>query len=286
MFGSSVLDIAIGLIFVILLLSLICSAANELLEQALKKRPKDLEAGINELVGAQEFVEAVYKHGLINSLYRGNYVKGSGQLPSYIPAPNFALALLAVEKQWTAESKLLPPNVTSALSALRTLAGTDEKKLQDAVEAWFNSAMDRVSGWYRRRAKVFLVIIGFVIAVAVNADCISIVQGLSKDSALRQGVVALAEAAAKNDPTKTPAAKPVDDIRKDISVLDSLSLPIGWPAKSNTPFTDAIGEHLFGWLLTALAISLGAPFWFDVLGKIVAVRSAVKPQPKADPPQK
>ena len=32
MFGSSILDIAIGLVFVFLLLSLICSALNEFIE--------------------------------------------------------------------------------------------------------------------------------------------------------------------------------------------------------------------------------------------------------------
>jgi len=31
---------------------------------------------------------------------------------------------------------------------------------------------------------------------------------------------------------------------------------------------------VFGWLITALAISLGAPFWFDLLSKLVAVRKA------------
>lgn len=32
---------------------------------------------------------------------------------------------------------------------------------------------------------------------------------------------------------------------------------------------------VFGWLLTALAISLGAPFWFDLLKKLMQLRAAV-----------
>jgi hypothetical protein len=36
-----------------------------------------------------------------------------------------------------------------------------------------------------------------------------------------------------------------------------------------------------GWLVTALAIMLGAPFWFDVLNKFVVVRSTVKPHEKS-----
>jgi hypothetical protein len=35
---------------------------------------------------------------------------------------------------------------------------------------------------------------------------------------------------------------------------------------------------LLGLLLTALAIALGAPFWFDLLNKFIVLRSSVKPK--------
>jgi hypothetical protein len=43
----------------------------------------------------------------------------------------------------------------------------------------------------------------------------------------------------------------------------------------------ALKTHWLGWLLTALAVSLGAPFWFDMLNKIIVVRSTVKPHEKS-----
>jgi hypothetical protein len=33
-------------------------------------------------------------------------------------------------------------------------------------------------------------------------------------------------------------------------------------------------DHFLGYLTTALALSLGAPFWFDLLSKLVKVRSS------------
>ena len=36
-----------------------------------------------------------------------------------------------------------------------------------------------------------------------------------------------------------------------------------------------------GWLITALAVMLGAPFWFDVLNKFMVIRSTVKPREKS-----
>ena len=40
-------------------------------------------------------------------------------------------------------------------------------------------------------------------------------------------------------------------------------------------------EPLVGWILVALAATLGAPFWFDLLNKVMVVRSTVKPHEKS-----
>jgi hypothetical protein len=40
---------------------------------------------------------------------------------------------------------------------------------------------------------------------------------------------------------------------------------------------------LAGWFLTAIAMTLGAPFWFDLLNQIMVIRSTIKPQEKSGP---
>jgi hypothetical protein len=96
MLGSSIVDVAIGLIFVYLLLSLICSAANETIERFSKKRAKDLERGLTEMLGNGGLVKSLYEHPLISSLFPDPYKAGAANLPSYIPARNFALALMDI----------------------------------------------------------------------------------------------------------------------------------------------------------------------------------------------
>src|ERR1700748_2112946 len=100
MFGSEMLDIAIGMIFVYLLLSLICSSINELIERQLKNRAADLEAGLRELLGDDTgtgLVAELYQHGMINGLFKGDYKPtDQSNLPSYIPARNFALAIMSI----------------------------------------------------------------------------------------------------------------------------------------------------------------------------------------------
>jgi len=288
MFGSNILDIGMGLVFLFLLLSLICSAANELIEGMLKKRSQALEKGITELLGddsGKSFVAKIYDHGLINGLFRGNYATTpKSKLPSYIPSRNFALALISIAKDATTMTAL-PKNVKSALDAFEKTEANDAAQLQKSVEEWYNSAMDRVSGWYKRRTQLIIFVLGATLAIVVNADCVDYAKRLSRDSSLRQSVVAMAEATAKNDPTKDDKTEPVDKIKKEINALDGIGLPIGWGEHhyehSLCGGLSAFHDHVIGWFLTALAVSLGAPFWFDTLNKLMVVRSTVKPREKS-----
>ena len=385
MFNMTVLDVAIGIIFVYLLLSLICSAANEMLEYLLKKRASDLERGIRELLTTDDgkdpgnLVSSLYNHGLVNSLFQGRYEDSGIQsrwrhlwgtkLPSYIPARSFALALmdlilpgdqntlsgacgatpppaadakaqapptsqpapgatdnpLAQLRNAINTSVLLEHNarVRGALNSVVDAAGNDVSKARENIETWFNSGMDRVSGWYKRRTQIVIFAMGLFVAIAVNADSITIAKRLSTDRALRDSLVAASDAYAKANATATPSASsssppaasptptpnpcwedacrgnedsPQCKLKKNNCAIESLGLPIGWSAeednypgpKATNPDGSArvwlqgvLVNHSFGWLLTALAISLGAPFWFDMLNKIIVVRSTVKPKEKS-----
>ncbi len=249
----------------------------------MKTRAQNLEKGINSLIGSKDagdFVSSLYNHGLINSLYRGNYATApKKELPSYIPSRNFALAVLDLVKN-SPDDAALPANVRTAMGALISAAGDDADKLLKSVEDWYNSAMDRVSGWYKRRTQAITFMLGIILAIGANADCIGYTKRLSTDASLRQSVVAYAEAAAKTDPTANANGTPTQKITTAITQLNGIDLPIGW---KGVQWDDTTGnvQRIFGWLLTALAVSLGAPFWFDMLNKIMVIRSTVKPHEKS-----
>lgn len=335
MFGSSMLDIAIGIIFVFLLLSVFATAINELILSSLNMRGKELLRGIQVLLndtGMGGLLEQVYTHGQIYGLYRGVFdLKNRSQLPSYIPSRNFALALMdsitahpaAVAARGAvppppppvpgaAVSAVLPSptaivDATIAISdefrlAARALAahkatekigkplvsmidmaGNDCRKLQQSIEDWYNSGMDRVSGWYKYRTQRVLFVIGLVMAILLNADTINIVRQLSKDPTMRQAIVVAAQTAKPSPSTSASQpdiSKQVQDTKTAFASVADLGVPLGWP---NGPFktTDPIWEAILGWLLTAVAVCLGAPFWFDTLNKIMVIRSTVKPREKS-----
>jgi hypothetical protein len=323
MFGSSILEVGAGLALIYLLLSLVCSATAELIESFLKKRAADLERGIRELLAdknADGYVAKLYNHPLIYSLYLGEYGSGKTRdLPSYIPARSFALALMDVvapAKPSTlsgaagatadapAEAQAAPGGAAAspaisfdslrgsiaempdnklrgALLTLVDAAGDDVAKARENIENWYNGTMDRVSGWYKRRTQRILFGLGLALAVVLNVNTLRVADGLATSSTMRNALVAQAQGIA-NKPNLTQA-----EINENLNNIRNVGLPIGWSQPKVASETGGFSlwrnffSPLFGWLITAGAVSLGAPFWFDVLNKIIVIRSTVKPHEKS-----
>ncbi len=320
MFGSTILEVAIGLVFVFLFMSLICSAINEMIEAKLKNRATDLEKGIRELLmepgvknavhDKKGFVEQLYKHPLICGLFQGSYDPKpitrlsywtSTNLPSYIPNRNFAAALmdivvnkpgepLSIDAFRSAVDKFPNEAVRRALSSFLATAGGDIDKVRKGIESWFDSSMERVSGWYKRRTQWILVTLGFVVAIFLNINTMTVAQHLWTDPIMRSVLIAQASTRSPANPdTNTDS---MTALESDFKEIKSLSLPIGWSGGfkqvyglKEKPKTEewlfAFVWALVGWLLTAGAVSFGAPFWFDLLNKFLTIRSTVKPQEKA-----
>ena len=342
--GFAFLDVAIGLTFIYLLLSLICSSVNELISAILKARADFLERGIIHLLEDEQFASKMYQHPLIRSL--GGKVHpfwaklGMKEKPAYIPARNFALALMdminpgigtqdaltpaVASPAWAAnaepsgshllealktEPSGLPPGVRRALVSLVQAAGADAARSRQNIEDWYNSAMDRVSGAYKRRTQYTIFCIGIVVTIGINADSLTIFKRLTSDKTLAAAVADTAEQYTRAqdatpvpvDPRQSPEEQKDHaerELKRKLDTLDRLGLPIGWDKKdeNSTPPGWPGMTHLYdaaprsqrlllfhwpGWLLTAFAVSFGAPFWFDLLNRFMVVRSTIKPKEKS-----
>ena len=193
--------------------------------------------------------------------------------------------------------------VKGALLPLIDAAGGDIGQARANIESWYDSAMDRVSAQYKRRSQQYILVLGLLLALVVNADTIAIVTSLARDMALRESIAAAAEVYVQSD---TNAAAPVqggEDLeacrqdassaecrfQKHLAQLEDLGLPIGWSGQPGSPALPGGSASdlprwllkLLGWGITAVAISLGAPFWFDLLNKFIVIRSTVKPTEKS-----
>lgn len=296
MLGSQVLEVATGLAYLYLLLSLICMVLNEWIAGALALRAKTLEIGMRNLLDdpGTELAAKVYAHPLVNGLGRRGL-----RLPSYISSRTFASALLdivapadpttgprSLTETRSLVSQLPPGHARDALLALIDQAGGDLAKARANIEHWFDDAMDRVSGWYKRKAQVIVACLGLGVSILLNADTLAIANSLGRDPQLVALVGGAAQEIVKQPlpANGKPAEKRIAEIQ---SALQQVRLPIGWslvPGDARrvpSGLWEWLGKIL-GLVFTGLAVSLGAPFWFDALGKLVGLRAS-GPPPKAQP---
>lgn len=309
MFGSEILDVALGMTFIYLLLSLVSSAVREGAESFVRARAVHLERGIRLMLDDPDgtgLSRDVYQHPLVYTLFRGEYVaqkdrRFGGNLPNYIPSRAFASAVIDLLARGTTHGPLSvyptpantnvdqlrfgidhvdSPQVRRMLTMALDGAGGDIERVRDRVEQWFNDTMDRVSGWYRRRTAYGLFAIATVVAVSLNIDSLAIVDHLWRNEAARAALVARAEAFGRDENTArmvaAGGAASEELLRRQLRELDQLSLPIGWSSANVTGPLRALSKF-FGLLITVFAISLGAPFWFDALKRVMVIRSTVKP---------
>jgi hypothetical protein len=256
MFGSAILDTAIGLIFVYLVVSLIVSAANELLAALFRWRANNLYLGIRELLQDPTITGLAtrfYEHPLIESL------SAKGKKPSYIPSRTFALTLLDIVSPTTSGSnrtledlkagiEKLPDSLQVTFRILLDEAGHDIEQFKIQLEIWFNATMERVSGWYKRKTQAIQLALALSIVVLGNVDSVRITRSLSGvNSPLRDSIKEAAHSFIEKNLQQENAQT---QLSAATEAIGSLAMPIGWVNGGFGPTT------ILGWLITALAASL------------------------------
>jgi hypothetical protein len=181
----------------------------------------------------------------------------------------------------------------SALIAFLSQANDDLDTFKKSIVAWFDEGMDRLNGIYSRWSKLFAVLTGLFVAVTLNVDTLTLTRALNNMTPAQQALLEkIAEAAVAENAAAAEEGKELTQQRAR-ALLDEAALPIGWPAKTSL-FTwrsgRSVGEipapswpngwmSLPGWILTAVAISLGSSFWFELLARFVNIRTT-GPKPK------
>lgn len=278
MFGSAVLEVVFGLAFFFAIFSFGCAAALELMASIRCQRGKQLAIFLERMLGA-ELSTRFYEHGLIRSLSK------TGCLPSYLPPRSFALTvldLLSIESP--ADRSKLDPVSGGVGQVLRALSrdAADLDQIASRLEQWFDAAMARCSGAYRRRMRWASFGVALAMAAALNADALELASVLYADAHLRLSNVSQPEGDAQmlqaiQGRSRQHVAEGMPSV---ISVpIETGLLPLGWENSrlaaraqlSERPWSDPafwlgpVLAKLLALAATALAVSLGAGVWFDLL---------------------
>ena len=169
-------------------------------------------------------------------------------------------------------------------------------RLSAKYKTVFDKVQERSSGVYKRNAKGLSFLLGLLLAILLNADTLNFVNKFTQaDNTSREKIF---ESLSQLEISPKCLADPNVDgcpdaqnetfkaLREQFQTLNKdNALPLGW--NTDTPTAQEVNTAVegqggwlivpFGWLITAIAISMGAPFWFDLIGRIVNVRNANKP---------
>jgi hypothetical protein len=326
---DAILEVAIGLVFVWLVISVATLEIQNRVGAWLNWRANHLEQSILNMLKDPALVEKFYEHPLVMEFMpkdaKGNPLKdkkGRNRRPQSIPAKKFAVAACEVIMNAGRGEARTPPDsmtmedLTAGVKGLmeknpnlgrinqyllpgmeRAAAGMEGmmEHYRKNTEDWFNDVMLQASLQYKLHAQKMAFGIGLVAALVLNIDTIQVAQKLWQEPILRAALAAQAQAAAQDESPSSAAA-----------FAGEIDFPLGW---TTTPLEGkscgGIGvidwqlairsagtchavtglpafNNLWGWivkitgyLLSAAAAAQGAPFWFDVLRKLVGI----KPQP-------
>lgn len=310
---DAILEVAIGLVFAWLVLSAAASQVQEYFNNVFHLRAAYLAKGIKNLLADPTLVDKFFAHPVIQALCEQNPKTGTFRKPSYIPAAKFAEAALDVMMaagQALPSGSLPPDQVQAQLAASASSPNLIDHLFPDVgekvlsteytlayartqLEQQFDASMERVTGWYKRYQQVLSLVIGLVLALALNVDSVQIATQLWTQPTQRQMLVAQVPNASQSFP----------DLYKQ---AQNFNLPIGWatqetdcqqvsfiPGGSTYPgfggsggtcrrivnlpaMNDALGwlAKIFGILVSALAAGQGAGFWFNALGKLIGLRGS------------
>src|SRR5580692_4616955 len=303
------LDVVIGIVMIFLAVSLVCSSVNEVLAAAFELRASTLEGALESLLGSS-LAARILAQPIVPSATSGT---DSKKTPPYIEPGLFATALLDCILPDPAASGAAPaapvaaqqvadgapaPSVPSqqfvaahdaitnlpddgpaerslkrSLLALLRGAHGDYAKLQTQIANWYNAYMDRIGGAYKRRSQWIIAIIAVAVVGSLNVDSLKIYKQLTMQPIF---AAALAEKAKAMVASPAPGARVPPDIGSAVDAINAkivaFPVPIGWH-RDDSPSVNPWWRKAIGLFITALAASLGAPFWFDALNRLANLRS-------------
>ena len=325
---GTLLEIIVALIFIYLTSSLIISELQEQLAALLEFRAKNLKQALEIFLG-KKTIKSLYNNDSLLSSFNQytNPRTGNSAGPSYVEPKVLAASLISlVNSKLLDNEKLLKADflgkdlVEEKTGIFKKLASIsdfskidklaidrlieigystklkyDNPTLEDFVDEianTFTQIMERTSGVYKRNAKGVSFAFGFLAAALLNIDSFYVIEQLSKNPNLRQGINQVATEVfqtnescfkdAQDDPTKV--AKCTDKLQVSVKNLEKINqpLPLGWNEKGwfngeQIKEQNGLLQAIFGWLMTGVAVAMGAPFWFDILGKLINVRNTGKP---------
>lgn len=171
--------------------------------------------------------------------------------------------------------------------------------IKKKISEWFDSYMVTVTEVYKNYVRFWIFGISFFIVFTMNIDSLVLIEYFYENKEKREVMISFAENVGKDDykiNDSLTGDERVEEIKKlKKAVVDdynAFDLPYGWKkGMSNTlqyekkvlnnPTTDSAFKKIIGLFLTTISLTLGAPFWYQLMVNLLALRKSItEKQPK------
>ena len=171
--------------------------------------------------------------------------------------------------------ELTHPELTNNARARIAILQQASSAFVGKLNLWFDQTMDRVADRFTQHTRYVTFAGGLLLALVIQLDTAALVSRLSSDDALRSSLVADAQNVTKNaNPNLRLNGSEVQNIH-DLMTNNVVGVPSGWSDWTNRWSGDNALMKLLGILLSAVLLSLGAPFWYNALQNLIRMRSLV-----------
>jgi hypothetical protein len=296
-----ILEVVVGLVLVYYVMGLVVSTVTQIINESLETRGAALEMYLKKIAGDKTLdLTNLPQIKALRPIRYANWwnVFGAGieeKRVEKIPASTlvdafFDLSGLSCKATYTADELAAVLNQLPESDGKRAMLAwvekgvTDLDQLRGRASDYFNGILCQAQATFKARARSIVIILSLLVTLVLGTDTIQLAKDLWSDSALR----ALANEQAQLVASQPNATGDVTQVKSLFDSLSAYSLRIGWWQGQQMPagttfmgWAGFVGLKLAGLLITAIAVSQGSSFWYDVLKKLtgnktqtVAVESA------------
>lgn len=255
----------LALVVLIYVLCVIVQAVQEIIKSVLNTKAKTMAATIIQFMGEHLNLDQVI--GALKQ--RGLDITALEQFSK----DDFRKLLDGI--QFTEQQKQQIPNVIAT-------AGAGVDQLKEHIAASYDAALAKFQQSYTKNNKIWVIAISFVVVLGLNASVIKIYDILSVDQKMSQAIAGTASTianagqsnqnsgTAQNQDSAAVFAKSRQAIQDDLKNYPVLLRTGRYPEDIKEPLSEIVGLLLMG-----LLVSLGAPFWNDVLKGANGINNAL-----------
>jgi len=282
-----VLEVVVGLVLIYYVLGAVVSTITQILNDSFETRGAALEMYLRKIAGDKTIdLTNLPQIKALRPIRYANWwnVFGAGteeKRVEKIPCSTLVSAFFDITGL-SCKPSFSPDELTAVLKQLPESEGkqamlrwveqgvTDLNDLRGRATDYFNGLLTQASLTFKARARSIVIILSILVTVLLGTDSIQLAKELWTDAGLR----ALADAQARALAAQPPVQGDVTQLTGLVNDLASYSLRWGWwqtqtlPAGGPLAWLGFLLLKFVGLAITAVAVSQGSSFWYDVLKRI------------------